>query len=323
MINRRNFLQAAIASGVGLTLLSIPETIGPQKRILGPGSKLVEDHCHLYYKGFSLEQVVDAMDRNDIDIIALERLNGRIYNKLQQQTKKIRKYRVDSDRIAIRIEKDGRDFFILRATEVQSCDYFHLLIIGSDRGLFRKDSREIIDRALKDNALVKISHSYANVKNFGREITKEKEKELIQICREYKDRIALEWNGYCIGWLRQLLLDGDINDKAYKLSLKLQNAGYNVPLVAGTDIHARSVEALDAIGRAGIEAHVDTSSGQQIINSLKEQIFAGKHRNTYKTVSLWHFAANFGVPYAYNMYVRPLLEDSQKRKEFRGKGTEV
>ncbi|MFH1332395.1 MAG: hypothetical protein ABIH63_03890 [archaeon] len=263
----------------------------------------IELHAHPYFNKYGLEEIVKAMEENEIDIIALEYLNGEAFMDVKKHARNLRNkgYKAEIDELAVRIEKDDQQFYILRAAELSTREKFHLLTIGYDNINRKQTIREMIEAALNQEALVIFDHPYVNSKFVGKEITWQEEKEMTRICREYTGSIALEWNGYCIPWLRKLLGGRDVNSDVVRLSQVLAR-DYNVPIVTSTDVHARSKQALKAIGTSRIKSEVDTTSGRAIISSLKQNIFSGKHEKTYKTVPLKHFIPYFAIPYVFEKF---------------------
>jgi len=262
----------------------------------------VELHVHPNFKAYGLEEIIKAMDKNNLDVIVLEYLNYSIFNELQVLSSDLRKkgYSVDSDSIALRIEKENKQYYLIKGEEIEALDDFHLLTIGSDNIAPYHPIERLIDYALKQEVLIIFDHPFVRVNNLGRQISKKKMERVEELCRKYNGTLALEWNAYCLNlyWSTKKLFRGiNVNEEVRKLSDRLKKQGYNIPIVADTDLHARSKKALRAIGTARIKSGVDLSSGRTIIDSLKKDIFLGKHENVYRTVSLTHLIPNFALPY--------------------------
>ncbi len=274
----------------------------------------IELHTHPYFKAYGLEEVVQAMEKNKLNVIALEYLDGAAFSDVKTEGDKLSKsnkgYIVDSDNLAVRIEKDEKQFYILKAAELSTEDKntgygFHIITIGADSSTIKpfQPIRNMIDCALEQGASVIFDHPFANKDNFRKKVSKSAEEEIIKVCKEYSGQIALEWNGYCISWLRKLLFGGDVNEDIIKLSQELAYESCNNPVVTDTDDHARNTNALKAIGTGRIKSYIDLTSGRRIINSLNKNIFSGRYENTYETVSLPHFVKYFGIPYIFRRFI--------------------
>ena len=113
----------------------------------------IELHVHPYFNAYELEDIIKAMDENEIDIIALEYLNGNAFADVQNQIFDLKNkgYIVNSDNIAVKVEKDEKEFYILKAGEWWSSDNFHLLTIGSDNIEQYIPLGDMIFSALKKN----------------------------------------------------------------------------------------------------------------------------------------------------------------------------
>jgi len=274
-------------------------------------------HTHPYFKAYGLEEIVQAMEKNKLNVIALEYLDGAAFSDVKTECDKLsksnKKYIIDSDSLAVRIEKEGKQFYILKAAELSTEDKnigygFHIITVGADTNNIKpyQPIRTMIDSALEQDAFVILDHPLANKDEFRKKISKGAEEEIRKICKEYSDHLALEWNGYCISWLKKILLGGDVNEDIIKLSQELADEGYNNPIVTDTDNHARKVEALDAIGTGRIKSYINLTSGRNIIDSLNRNIFSCRYENTYEPVSLLHFVKYFGAPYIFRKFVERL-----------------
>ncbi len=267
----------------------------------------IELHTHPYFNAYGIEEIIKAMGKNEINIIGLEYLNKQAFLDVQWNAADLAKhgYDVRADSLAVKIEREGKEFYLLKAAEHSTKDNFHLLTIGYDN-IESQSTRKIIESALKQDSLVILDHPFVNINYVGKEITEQQEKELGKICKEYSGSIALEWNSYCIPWLRKIICGRDVNENAINLSKKLASEGHNVPVVTDTDLHARNTTSLKAIGTGRIKSEVNLTSGRAIINSLKQNIFSGRYENNCKTVPPSHFIPNFALPYVLEkFYYRP------------------
>ncbi len=272
-------------------------------------SKHIELHVHPYFGNYSIMDLVTAVVTAGLDVVALERFNGCIYDEVRRLTEELKKYgyRVYSDDKAIELEGDSKKIYFLRATELQTSDGFHVLTIGHDN--FQNGDRSIrgiIDQAIKKGCFVVLDHPFVNAKYCMLPVSGRRRNKIESVCKDYDGQIALEWNGYCLGLYWGLLrpFGLDANRRVLKFSEYLRQQGYNIPVVTGTDLHARNKRTLGEIGRARLIADIDTSSGQSIIQSLKHEVFSGSHKNTYRTVSLQHFIPYFMIPLFLEMFLR-------------------
>lgn len=274
----------------------------------------IELHTHPYFKAYGLEEIIQAMQKNKINVIALEYLDGAAFSDVKTEGDKLSKsnkgYTVDSDSLAVRIEKDKKQFYILKAAELNTRDTdtgynFHIITIGADTDNIKpyQPIRTMIDCALEQGAFVIFDHALVNKDNLTKKVSKGAEEEIIKICKEYSCQIALESNGYCIPWLGKLLLGRDVNEDIIKLSQELAYEGSNNPVIRDTDDHARNINALNAIGTGRIKSPIDLTSGRRIINSLNKNIFSGRYENTGKTVSVPHFVKYLAIPYIFRKFV--------------------
>ncbi len=271
----------------------------------------IELHAHPYFEEYPLVDLIRAMERKGLDIISLEQLNVPIFDDVRELSSGLRDYGyiVDSDDLVMRIERDGEQRYVLRARESDTLDDFHMLTIGSDDVESWRPFRTMADEALERDSLLIYDHPFVTNGNVLKGIDPSKREEVERICIQYDRNLALEWNGYCkelywrvnelLGKLGIDVLGGiDVNHEVLRLSERLAREGYNLPVITDTDVHARSVGALDAIGTGRIKVDgIDFTSGRTIVDSLKEAIFAGEHENTYRTVPLTHFIPHFALPY--------------------------
>nr|MCK4930009.1 hypothetical protein [Nanoarchaeota archaeon] len=270
----------------------------------------VELHVHPNFKAYGLEAVVKAMDRNGLNAVALLHLDKPIFSELQTLSYGLNNkiYRVDLDDPVIRVERkrDDKQFYIIKGVELNTSDDPHLLMIGYDTVpkylLLEKDTIEL---GLENKAFAVSDHRFVKIPEMCLPIGKKKQEQVEKICKNFSGKIALEWNGYCLDlyWETGKRIFGlfgwkNVNEEVIKLSKRLKEGGYNVPVVTDSDIHAKDILALEEIGTARIISEIDVTSGRTLVDSLKQNIFSGKYENTYKTVSLRHFVPYFAIPHA-------------------------
>ncbi len=200
---------------------------------------------------------------------------------------------------------------LLNAREYNTREGLHVLTVGHsvDDATPMTEIRRVIDGGLQHGALVVLDHPYVDngeTWTMGH-ISEEKEAELEALCKEYPGQVALEWNAYCVPWMRaglkhaMNLVGGnvqyhDVNKKVERLSENLEAQGYNSPVVADTDLHARSKRHLDAMGTGHFVAHIGTSCGGEVVADMKHKVFAGLHENVKEYVDFWHSLTAFCLP---------------------------
>jgi len=157
---------------------------------------------------------------------------------------------------------------------------WHILSIGAED--IKSTSVEgIIEEILEKGGLPIIDHPFADPQRRFKDISKEKEKELINLCSRYKGKIALEWNGYCLPQIRKLLPGcSDINEKVEKLAEEME-----IPLIPTTDLHAKNKSLLKEMGTCFIEIPIEND----FLDSLKKNILSFNFKAHKGYVSKKHF----------------------------------
>ena len=98
----------------------------------------------------------------------------------------------------------------------------------------------------------------------------------------------------------------DVNKKAEELSGKLGAKGYNVPVLADTDLHARNKGQLGKMGTSRIISWLEGDTGKEVVASLVKNIFSGNYTNVKEYVSSSHLLGSFCVPIlAPNFFFKP------------------
>jgi hypothetical protein len=269
----------------------------------------IELHSHIYLDRYGLEKVVEVMDQNELNVVAPLYLNAQSFEDLKRAAEAIRKfgYVPEADDLAIRIERDGKRYFLLRGAELDTSkdEYkpnFHIITLGYDGVRPLQPIRTMIDDALSHDAFVIWDHPLVNNSNAAKQTPDHLVSAMKYLCRAYSGKLALEWNGYCIPWIRKALGGRDVNRDIVEFSADLAASGSNNPVVTDTDLHARTRFALKVLGTSRIKTDLDLSSGADIIRSLKRNVFSGDYKNTYKTVPLLHFVPCWGIPYALHRF---------------------
>jgi len=281
--------------------------------------KDIEFHVHPFIDigRNTVRDVVDAMDYSGLDVIALESLDASLYPLVVSQTKQ--SYpgcEVDPCGVSL---SDGK--YLLNAREYNTNEDFHILTVGYSSQSATPDTevRKVIDEALENEALVILDHPFADngrTRTAGH-ISGQKEDELEGLCKEYSGQVALEWNGYCKPWMRmglkyavKALGQGcdyhDVNKRAEVLSDKLKAQGYNLPVLADTDLHARTKYHLKAMGTARIRTELDGQSAKDIVQEMRKNIFEGNYENVKRYVSCPHILGAYCIPILFpKHFVKP------------------
>ena len=285
----------------------------------------IDFQVHPFLGMNTIKDVIDAMYWAKLDVVALESLDSCLYPRVIKEAKEIYP-NMDYDSVGIKLPNRR---YLLNAREHNTKENFHILTIGYSSNRVNKDTeiRKVIDEGLENNALIILDHPFVD-NNYPRiyknkeiklktaaHISEEKRIELEVLCKEYSGNIALEWNGYCIPWMRKGLMLGlnmlgvglrysDVNKEAEKLSERLKSYNYNVPLVADTDLHARKKKHLDYMGAARIITDVEGETGKEIMKSIKKNIFERKYENVKRYVSASHLLEAFCIPILFPKYFK-------------------
>jgi len=268
----------------------------------------IDLHVHPFLGNKNLVDVVGAMEYQDLDIIAVESLDASIYPQVISDAKKFYSNSMITPE-GIRLRK-GR--YILNAREYNTKENLHILTVGysMDEATPRTEIRNIIDNGIKNNALIILGHSFVDngkTRTAGH-ISDDLSEELEELCKEYSGQIALEWNSYCIPWMRKGLQHWlnfrgietkyyDVNKKAEELSESLRNQGYNVPIIADTDLHAGTKKDLKHMGTSRIIMDTKGITPREVIDSMRKNIFDGNYRNDKKYVDFSHLMGVYCLPF--------------------------
>jgi len=196
--------------------------------------------------------------------------------------------------------------YILNAKEYSTQEGFHLTTIGysMDKSVPGMEIRRIIDNGLENGAIIKLNHPYVdmvNTKTAGH-IPEEREKILRDICTEYRKDLTIEWNAYCIPWVRKglqhVLNSKDVETKYHDVNKKAELLAdvYKMPLISNTDLKARTKRHLNYMGRARmVMTKLEGSDPKEIFDSLKENIFANNYTLKKEEVGFLHFCSTYGM----------------------------
>ena len=266
----------------------------------------IDLHIHPFEN--SVYDMAKAMEKTNLDVIALSALDRSIYPQVMEQaTKEMGKITYSEKGLML---PSGR--CILKAREYNTKEGLHILTAGYtyDQATPKTEIREIIEKGIENDAIVLLDHPFVDnhkTKTAGH-VNEELEEKIKGLCEEYEGQIGIEWNSYCIPWMRQVLMHGlnflgykieyyGVNEKAEELTQELAKKGKNIPLVAGSDLHARTKRSLKQMGVARIiipRTTGDTLYG--IIASIKTAIFEGKHQNVKRYATWSHVVGAYCLP---------------------------
>lgn len=190
-------------------------------------------------------------------------------------------------------KKSGELFCLIAGQEVATLDKkWHFLSVGAVGIQSKTKPEEMINQILSKGALAIIDHPFVSARRNLGDIIPEEELQLISICEKYKGKIALEWNAYCLPWLRSILPGcSNVNRKTENLAAKL-----GIPLIGTTDLHAENKSLLRAMGTCFIEIPFREIDFSNLLFSLKKNIFSFNFISQREYVSFFHFIRAFGLP---------------------------
>ena len=277
----------------------------------------IELHVHPFLDNYDMVDITRAMGMTNINILALLALNDSIYPKVADE---VRKHYPSARKNGCGIKlPTGK--CILNAREYSTRENFHILTIGYsfDSANHKTEIRKIIDNGLENKALVILDHPLVDngeTRTAGH-ISEEMTYDLERLCKEYSGQIALEWNAYCKPWIRKGLQIGmnltghnvnyhDVNKEMEELHEKLKKEDYNLPIIADTDVHARDTKHLLAMGTSRIIMPVEGESAEEIVASMKKNIFNGNYENVKEYVDSLHILGAFCFPILFpNHFEKP------------------
>lgn len=267
----------------------------------------IELHIHPFLGNNTLMDIVSAMDKRNLDIIALESLDASLYPFVIGEVKKLIPSAIYYQS-GIRLPNRK---YLLNAREYNTKENLHILTVGHsmDEALPKTEIRRIIDNGLQNDALILLDHPFIDngkTKTAGH-IPDKLEQGLESLCKEYSGQVALEWNAYCIPWIRNVLKHGlnlaglnvkyhDVNKRAEELSERLRQEGYNCPIVASTDLHARNKRHLQTMGTSRIITEIEGETARDVVKSIRKNIFSGDYGNVKKYTGSLHLFEAFCIP---------------------------
>lgn len=264
----------------------------------------VDFQVHLFFEigGYDINDVLRTMEKKGLDAIAM------LPYSWDKQTSDVIPYNTDTVKREHYVaecweknyslyvnKKTGRKLYIFFGEEVAPVNnQWHFLSIGATGIESSCWSENIIEQVLAKGGLLIFDHPFANPRRMFRNVRDRQKEELLAICNKYKSNIVLEWNSYCIPWIRECMKPfgyGKVNTKTERISSWL-----DIPLVPTTDLHARNKRLLQAMGTSFIEIPRDDIDFNHLMNSLRANVLKSNFTSQKRYVSFWHFLEAFGVP---------------------------
>ena len=254
----------------------------------------------------TLPDIVAAMEKTGLDIVGLASLDRTIFPGMVEEAETYFPGSVIDDSGIVL--PSGR--VLLNSREYSTLERFQVLTVGYSLDTHPHDYvKKVIDGSLEHGALVVLDNPYVDngKSNTAGHISPGMERGLERLCKKYSGELALEWNGYAVSWMRAVLRPivdiliqptnyHDINKKVEGLSERLKAASCNVPVVTDTDLHARSKGLLDAMGTARMVVKIEGETATDVVQSMKGEIFAGRHKNVKGYVGLLHMLRAYCFP---------------------------
>jgi len=246
--------------------------------------------------------ILRQMEKNDLDLICLldfswhKLVDLRTVMFADEELMSYYKMEIDWSKKTYHFtnKKNGKSLFVILGREVAPLDRsWHILSIGVTRIKSLYSVEGIIDEILEKGGIAIFDHPYVDAlpsRRF-RDISSEKELELTHICGKYLGRIALEWNGLLIPWVRGLMPDGytDYTNKKTSVLAEIMR----MPLVPTTDLHAWNKRMLKSLGTARIVISSGNIDENNILDYLKRHILKNNFKASKEYVSFPHFLEVF------------------------------
>ena len=254
----------------------------------------VDLHGHLieiYGKRGNIEKVIESMEKSDLEVFThlnkgLEDSWFTLIKKAEEYNRiKDKKYEVKeiSDLILTFENKSRERYHLLNGEEVTSKDGFDLARISGKRTVNSEEKTiEDILKEVDEKEILILNTLYVDNDNPEKTIEKEKEQYLISILEINMGKIdAIDWDSYCIPWVRKSLGAEDANKLAIELSERI-----NIPIVAVSDLHMKHMWMVNYIGESAYikipSEKVDITDGRTIIRSIKIAISNGDYENNFE-----------------------------------------
>jgi len=250
----------------------------------------IELHAHpIGLKKYGLENVFEIAKKNRLNAVALVGYNESIFPYVTSLAKDIKNYGIEQGKNVLKMSKENYDLYLLNAVEFMTSDNIHIITLESN-GYKENDG---IENIIKTDGLTIIDHPLVDATHPHRLAGDDTIKKLVRLCVNYKDKLAMEWNGYCIDWIWKNFLGGDVNEKTEIFAYQ-----YGIPIVASTDLHGWNKDLMNSLGKSRIR--IDSKdldfNLDCLIPSIKKAIKERKYQNFKEYVSFSHFAKAFGIP---------------------------
>jgi len=270
----------------------------------------IDLHVHsieLYEEEGSIERVIESMEKSDLEAFA--HLNKGLKDSWftlvkeaeEYDRRENKKYEVTEISNSILTfenksenKSEKRYYHIFNGEEV-NCYGIDFVRIGGKRTANPEERtiEEILEEACEREILM-INTLYVDNDNPEKTIEEEKEQYLISILKRNGNKIdAIDWDSYCIPWIRKALGGEDVNQLAIELSEKI-----NIPIVAVSDLHMKYIWMVRYIGESAYikipSEKVDITDGRTIIRSIKTAIGNGDYENNFEYASFINWFFGFG-----------------------------
>lgn len=226
----------------------------------------------------NIEKIIDVMSEKDVDAIGVIGYPGR--NMWQKIEAEIIKYGKSEDRAykeekignTFRFSNNEKNFYLIKGDEITSKQGISFIVLGHNGEITANNLEDIARESRDKNGIVIINTPFVDDNSFlsAKRINKEAEKQLYNLCENKNTRPdAIEWNAYCIRYLRKILNGRDVNEEAETLADK-----YNIPLVATTGLQARKLRHLNHMATSFIAIpEKDIGKGNEnITEAIKNNI---------------------------------------------------
>jgi len=244
--------------------------------------------------------ILRQMEENKLDLVALldfswhDLINLKKVMKIDEELKHYYKTDVDESIYRFVNKKNGKKLFVILGSEVAPFDRsWHILSIGVTRIQSLYSVEGIINEILEREGIAIFDHPYVDTlpSQKFKDISSRKGLELTQICGKYLDRIALEWNGLLIPWVRKYMSNG-YDDYANKKTSVLAEI-MRIALVPTTDLHAWNRRMLKPMGTSKIIIPSGKIDENNILDCLKKHILKSRFKAIKEYVSFSHFLEVF------------------------------
>lgn len=196
-------------------------------------------------------------------------------------------------------KKTGDRLFIVLGQEIEVASRmdrnwnFHFLSIGA-RGIKARFVEDAIEEIIEKGGIPIWDHPFVEPDQNYNDISKKREGKLLSLFMQYKGKVALEWNGYSLPFIRLCLKPfgyGNINKKVERWAKIC-----NMPLIPTTDVHGKNKNLMKDIGICYIEIVLDEAfPSKDVIMLLKEKIISLNFDSKKGYVSFSHFVQGFGL----------------------------